>query len=65
MAFGIQFVGIYVWIYICMCCDELITRPRSPTVVYKLELNSVILVRKRTITTERPPLVGEVSAIFS
>jgi hypothetical protein len=27
--------------------------------------NSVVLVRKRTIPTERPPLVGEVSANFS
>jgi hypothetical protein len=27
----------------------------------KLQLNSVALVRKRTIPTERPPLVGEVS----
>jgi hypothetical protein len=26
------------------------------------KLNSVALVRKRTIPTERPPLVGEVSA---
>jgi hypothetical protein len=26
--------------------------------------NSVILVRERTIPTERPPLVGEVSANF-
>jgi hypothetical protein len=30
----------------------------------KLKLNSVALVRKRTIPTERPPLVGEVSANF-
>jgi hypothetical protein len=29
------------------------------------KLNSVALVRKRTIPTERPPLVGEVSANFS
>jgi hypothetical protein len=28
----------------------------------KKKLNSVALVRKRTIPTERPPLVGEVSA---
>jgi hypothetical protein len=28
----------------------------------KLKLNSVALVRKRTIPTERPPLDGEVSA---
>jgi hypothetical protein len=28
-------------------------------------INSVALVRKRTIPTERPPLVGEVSANFA
>jgi hypothetical protein len=28
----------------------------------KLKLNSMAVVRKRTIPTERPPLVGEVSA---
>jgi hypothetical protein len=28
-------------------------------------LNSVVLVRKRTIPTERPQLAGEVSANFS
>jgi hypothetical protein len=31
----------------------------------KNKTNSVALVRKRTIPTERPPLVGEVSANFS
>ena len=30
----------------------------------KTKLNSVALVRERTITTERPPPVGEVSANF-
>jgi hypothetical protein len=30
----------------------------------KLKLKSVALVRKRTISTERPPLVDEVSANF-
>jgi hypothetical protein len=30
--------------------------------VYELKLNSMALVGKRTIPTERPPLVGEVSA---
>jgi hypothetical protein len=28
------------------------------------KVNSVVLVRERTILTERPPLVGEVSANF-
>jgi hypothetical protein len=47
----------------------------SPGFSYSLEMNefinillksdnSVALVRKRTIPTERPPLVGEVSANF-
>jgi len=31
---------------------------------FKLKLNSVALVRERTIPTERPPPVGEVSANF-
>jgi hypothetical protein len=30
-----------------------------------LKLNSVDLVRERTIPTERPPLLGEVSANFA
>jgi hypothetical protein len=29
---------------------------------YILKLNSVAIVRKRTVLTERPPLFGEVSA---
>jgi hypothetical protein len=29
------------------------------------QTNSVVSVRKQTIPTERPPLVGEVSANFS
>ena len=32
--------------------------------IIKLKLNSVALVRERTIPTERPPPVGEVSANF-
>jgi hypothetical protein len=35
----------------------------SPTTL-KLKLNSVALVHERTIPTERPPPVGEVSANF-
>ena len=31
---------------------------------HKTKLNSVALVRERTIPTERPPPVGEVSANF-
>ena len=33
-------------------------------ILYELKLNSVALVRERTIPTERPPPVGEVSANF-
>jgi hypothetical protein len=33
-----------------------------PSSTKKLKLNSVAIVRKRTIPTERPPLVGQVSA---
>jgi len=36
----------------------------SSNLVLKLKLNSVALVRERTIPTERPPPVGEVSADF-
>jgi hypothetical protein len=32
--------------------------------VLKTKLNPMALVRERTIPTERPPLVGEVSANF-
>jgi hypothetical protein len=34
------------------------------TELYKQTTNSVALARKRTIPTERPPHVGEVSAFF-
>ena len=37
---------------------------RLKQVSTKLKLNSVALVRERTIPTERPPPVGEVSANF-
>jgi hypothetical protein len=33
--------------------------------VYKTKLNFVALVRERNIPTERPPIVGEVSAKFA
>jgi hypothetical protein len=36
----------------------------TQNVAIKKKLNSVALFRKRTIPTERPPLVGEVSANF-
>jgi hypothetical protein len=34
----------------------------SVDVAIRLKINSVALVRKRTIPTDRPPLVGEVTA---
>ena len=40
----------------------LLTLSCRTTYIYKL--NSVALVRERTIPTERPPPVGEVSANF-
>jgi hypothetical protein len=44
------------------CFFQLLIVHRASDV--KLKLNSVALVRKRTIPTERAPLVGEVSAKF-
>jgi hypothetical protein len=43
-----------------MCTKQLIMR----LTINLAKLNSVALVRKRTIPTERPPPVGEVSANF-
>ena len=40
------------------------TKPRTSNNVYSIKKNSVALVRERTIPTERPPLVGEVSDNF-
>jgi hypothetical protein len=37
---------------------------RDRSNIYKQKKNSVALVRERTIPTERPPLIGEVSANF-
>jgi len=41
--------------------EELVNKNVGQT---KLNYNSVALVRERTIPTERPPPVGEVSANF-
>jgi hypothetical protein len=38
---------------------------KYPAIIKNKETNSVVLVRERTIPTEQPPLVGEVSANFS
>jgi hypothetical protein len=48
------------WIY-GLCSSSGILKD---TKVHK-KTNSVALVRKRTIPTERPPLVGEINANFS
>jgi hypothetical protein len=39
-------------------------KKRLKRLIKKLKQNSVALVRERTIPTERPPPVGEVSANF-
>jgi hypothetical protein len=39
-----------------------VSETRRIVTTNKLKKNSVALVRKRTIPTDRPPLVGEVSA---
>jgi hypothetical protein len=46
-----------------ICAVKLMDSGRSLTVILT-KLNSVALARKRTTPTERPPLVGEVSAKF-
>jgi hypothetical protein len=49
---------------ICMQISLLILHQLSSRLVTLKRLNSVALGRKRTIPTERPPLVGEVSGNF-
>ena len=44
--------------------NDYIRREIRITGILKKKLNSVALVRERTIPTERPPPVGEVSANF-
>jgi hypothetical protein len=44
--------------------EALVLRSSPYEFEIELKLNYVALVRKRTIPTERPPLVGEVSANF-
>jgi hypothetical protein len=46
------------------CLMTVLRHKYIDTTGWKLKLNSVALGRKRTIPTERPPLVGEVSANF-
>ena len=44
--------------------DSVITNLEVQGNITKLKLNSVALVRERTVPTERPPPVGEVNANF-
>jgi hypothetical protein len=43
---------------------ELAVTSNRNLMIFKEQKNSVALVRKRSIPTERPPLLGEVSANF-
>jgi hypothetical protein len=52
------------WLRIGLCGASLLTRPRNFRFPQRHKLNSVALLRERTIPTERPPPVGEVSANF-
>jgi len=54
--FKILCLALFIYVYIYMCVYIYIY-------IY-IKLNSVALVRERTIPTERPPPVGEVSANF-
>ena len=56
---GVIYIYIYIYIYVY---TQYITTKYRHAYIYKL--NSVALVRERTIPTERPPPVGEVSANF-
>jgi len=60
-----------MYTYIYRVADKSLARPTSRCILFDSEyisfdakLNSVALVRERTIPTERPPPVGEVSANF-
>jgi len=48
-----------------MFCTKVVNTDEAAALYpYKTKLNSVALVRERTIPTERSPPVGEVSANF-
>jgi hypothetical protein len=53
------------WLIICPILDTVISGAEATCSYKYLKLNSVVLVRKRTIPTERPQPVGEGSANFS
>jgi hypothetical protein len=52
------------WIDLAQDRDQWSTPVNTVTKLQQKTTNSVALVRKRTIPTERPPLVGEVGANF-
>jgi hypothetical protein len=56
-------VSFFVVCVICVLCLIVISLPPGKNPFAKL--NSVVLVRKRTIPTERPQPADEVSANFS
>ena len=55
---------IRIWADVIRRLKKEIKAPQGVIKTLKLKLNSVALVRTRTIPTERPPPVGEVSANF-
>jgi hypothetical protein len=55
-------IGTYYSFWVTLCSPGWIVRPGW--IVPPTKLNSMALVRERTIPTERPPPVGEVSANF-
>jgi hypothetical protein len=57
---------LYTWPYISVHPLRLVCsyEPTSLARKTKTKLNSVVSVREKTIQTERPPLIGDVSANF-
>ena len=53
-----------IYLYNTRSSVQYITMSQGNHTIYIYIYNSVALVRKRTIPTERPPQVGEVSANF-
>jgi hypothetical protein len=57
-------VCLCVCMYVCMYVRMYVYSGVNITYVRYTKLNSMALVRERTIPTDRPPPVGEVSANF-
>ena len=67
--FYVIFIAHFLGFCFCKICGRRVTRGfdcGTSRAIFPLitKLNSVALVRERTIPTERPPPVGEVSANF-